>query len=301
MIRLPVRPPVRRGPPLAGLSAHASRRSALLGLILLAFAPPASADTVAHLVRELGGAPSFKVRVQAASLLARVRDPRVLPALTRALASDHEEVVRAFVASVLGPLEVPPDQEASLKQALERAARDPSARVRRAARRALQGLAAASRRAGANGKALASSTAVAPRPSAPGRIKILVGQFGDRSGRASPTLREHVRREVMQRLVTQRRVALADKLDPDVTFVVEGSIKRLQVATVRSDVEATCEVDLVLSRPSRGIMMVASGEASVQRMRAHFKPQQRSALEEEAVAYAVQSAHDNLAQFLERQ
>lgn len=254
-----------------------------------------------RLVHELHNARSFKVRAQAASLLARVEDARVVPALALALSSDKDDVVRAMVARLLGGNPGRDPQGLQARAALNRAATDRSSKVRKAAQAALLAL----RRTTAHNAQLAATLPANTLPAAPavaaGRMKIVVGQFADRSGQASPQLRERLRRQVMQQLQSQRRVMVVDRLEADVAFVVEGSIRRLSLSPMRADMDATCAVDLVLSRPTRGILLTATGEASVQRLRTSYKPQHRAAMEEEAMVHAVRSAHDSLAQYLARQ
>ncbi|MDX2023307.1 MAG: HEAT repeat domain-containing protein [Deltaproteobacteria bacterium] len=274
------------------------------GLLLIAAAvwsggPSAWAqDSVASLSGDLAGARSFKVRIQAAYLLGKLHDPRVLPALTRALSEDKEEVVREFVARLIAnnPGGDPAGNNARI--ALVNALRDRSDKVRRAAKSGLQTLEQNVRRT--------ASTNTRPMPPASGarankRIKIVVGKMADRSGQASTGQRDRARQEVMGQLRASPSIALQDQVDDDVSYIVDGSIRKLTLLSLRSDVEATCAIDLILSKPSRGILMVASGEASVQRPRGQFRPYQRDGMQSEAITHAVRSAHENLAQFLARQ
>lgn len=274
------------------------------GLLLIAAAvwsggPSAWAqDSVASLSEDLAGARSFKVRVQAAYLLGKLRDPRVLPALARALSGDKDDVVREFVAGVIAnnPGGDPAGNNARI--ALVSALRDRSDKVRRAAKSGLQALERnVQRMASANTRAMPPASA----PRANKRIKIVVGKMADRSGQASTGQRDRARQEVMGQLRASPSIALQDQVDDDVSYIVDGSIRKLTLMSVRSDMEATCAIDLILSKPSRGILMVASGEASVQKPRGQFRPHQRDGMQSEAIAHAVRSAHENLAQYLARQ
>src|SRR3954468_18342456 len=111
--------------------------SLLRGLAACAAALPLplqAADAVSRLVDALNSSRSFKVRVQAAVLLARLRDPRAAEALSRASASDPVAIVRAVALRQLAkgvladrlPLQV-------ARQAMNRALNDSEAMVRRAA------------------------------------------------------------------------------------------------------------------------------------------------------------------------
>jgi hypothetical protein len=96
-------------------------------------------------------------------------------------------------------------------------------------------------------------------------------------------------------------ITLQEAVDGDVSFILDGSIRKLTMSSLRTDMEATCAIELILSKPSRGILMVASGEASVQKPRGQYRPHQRDAMQLEAIAHAVRSAHENLAEFLAKQ
>lgn len=257
-------------------------------------------DTVASLAADLSGARSFKVRVQAAYLLSKLRDPRVLPALARALANDKDDVVREFVARLMAnnPGADPTGRTARL--ALANALHDPSEKVKRAAKGSLQTLEKrlqATAAAGVNTGAPPAS--IGPRGNR--RIKIVVGKMADRSGQASGSQRDRARQEVMGQLRASPTISLQDEVDGDVSYILDGSIRKLTLSSLRTDVEATCAIELILSKPSRGILMVASGEASVQKPRGQYRPQQRDGMQLEAITHAVRSAHENLAQFLARQ
>src|SRR5579859_7499542 len=107
---------------------------ALLLLLLLA-AKPAAADKVDDLARTLMTDDSYKVRVQAALVLGKLRDKRAVPTLIQAL-KDPNESVRGVAATSLGQIA---DKEAA--NALQEATNDPSEFVRNQARRALELLA----------------------------------------------------------------------------------------------------------------------------------------------------------------
>src|SRR4051812_24204497 len=94
----------------------------------------ARADRIDDLGRVLSGDPNWKVRMQAASVLGRLKDKRGVPALVRAL-SDGSESVRGVAAGALGEI-----GDAWAQAALQRALRDPSQLVRDQAQVALESL-----------------------------------------------------------------------------------------------------------------------------------------------------------------
>src|SRR5262249_607488 len=76
---------------------------------------PARADRVDDLCRSLTTDPSWRVRLQAAVVLGKLRDARAVPSLLRAL-QDENDTVRGLAAQVLGDL-----GDASAIAALQRA------------------------------------------------------------------------------------------------------------------------------------------------------------------------------------
>src|SRR5690349_14065314 len=61
----------------------------------------AAQEAVSKLVDLLSTSPSFKVRVQAASILGRMKDPRAAQALVRASSSDPHPLVRVLALRLL--------------------------------------------------------------------------------------------------------------------------------------------------------------------------------------------------------
>jgi hypothetical protein len=255
------------------------------------WAGPVAADTAGRLVDALDNARSYKVRVQAATLLARLRDPRVAEALARAAASDPHTTVRVVTLKLLArgaaagrlPMSV-------ARQTLNRALQDSDAPVRR---QATVSLAELDR----------GNPEPDPSPRAPARpsvTTVAVGSIGDRSGRASRALREQMRAQMRALLAREPRVQISDS-QTGVTFLVDGTISRLTLSQGGPTVEMLCAVELVVSRPPRGIISVASGEAIVQKPRAYFHQAARERMEADALEHAIRSAHENLAQFLANQ
>jgi hypothetical protein len=304
--------------PRLAMRALPARRSILAAL--LCGAPRAAAaarrvgrggDPLPKLVDNLGNAPSFKVRIQAAAVLARMKDPRVVGALGRAATSDDHPAVRAQAVRLLGRNPGGEASDARAREAIGRALKDPNAGVRAAAGAALAALDARARRLPKKAAVLEASTQAPPAPVAPpprtvgGKRVIAVGAMGDRSGKASATMRDRMRKEVAKNLRADPALAVAEIPARDAvgvaSFVVDGVISKLEHVTRGSDVETICAVELVVSRPPRGILLVSTGEAIVQRPRATVRPQSREAIEAEALTHAVRSAHDNLNRFFRTQ
>lgn len=252
-----------------------------------AFAARARGDAVARLLADLERSRSYKVRVSAAVTLARTGDPRVVSALARAVERDIEPIVRLTAVRLLAgnPGGDPAGREA--RAALNVAAVDRAPEVRRAAGQALASLDAS----------VTQSFATRQRRG----VAVAVRSVADRTGRASRAVRERLKNELVSVLRGSRDVRVADQVAPNEGFLVDGTVAKLDHVQSRTDVETTCSVELIVSRPPRGIVMVATGEATVQRPRVSFRPDQKGGMEEEAVSHAVRSAHENLARFLASQ
>ncbi len=266
-------------------AAFSTARRRLLVWAAAAVAIPhrsARADTVDRLVEALGTGSSFKVRVQAAALLGRVKDARACQALGRAAVMDPHPAVRTMAIRLLAKNpggDIMSAQQARL--AVSRALADKDPKVRKQAASALAELERG--------------------PARRGPAVVAVGHMGDRTGRASKTFRERMRSEIRALVGRESSVRLADGVETGVSFLVDGTIARLDLVAGPHDVEVACAVELVVSRPPRGIVTVASGEAVVQKPKSQFRPQMRLQLEEEALEHAVRSAHENLARFFAAQ
>jgi hypothetical protein len=67
-------------------------------------------------------------------------------------------------------------------------------------------------------------------------------------------------------------------------------------------VEISCEVSFVVGRlPSKAMVMMTSGGATVQAPRVGFRPEKERALQMDALEGAVQGANQNLLAFLKTQ
>jgi HEAT repeat protein len=234
---------------------------------------------------------SYKVRVEAAIVLGRLHQSRSVPALIGAL-RDPNPAVRATAVRSLGQIGSP-----IAKDAVGKALVDPVPLVRRMAKDAMRQL---------GGDDAAGDTPPAPTPGAPAiraragkKLSFEIKPMGDQSKRAGNALRSHMRDFVVAQL---RPYGDVEPRDNEGTYAVDGVIKELQTKTQGPDVEVTCAVQLVLSRqPGGGVFLLTSGEATVQRPKRHFKPQQASGMELEALENALRSASEDLLGQISRQ
>jgi hypothetical protein len=233
---------------------------------------------------------SYKVRVDAALVLGRLRQTRSIPALIGAL-KDSNPTVRASAARSLGLIGSP-----IARDAVAKAMYDPVPLVRKMAKEAMKQL----------GADVDSETPPAPTPGAPAirpragkKLSFEVKQMGDQSNKANTALRSHMRDFIVAQLRPYGDVAPREN---EGTYAVDGVIKDLSTSTRGSDVETNCAVQLVLSRqPGGGVFLLTSGEATVQRPKRQWKPQQKPGMEMEALENALRSASEDLLNQIARQ
>jgi hypothetical protein len=236
----------------------------------------AAGDPVPKLLENLYGSRSFKVRVQAANLLGRIKDPRAFQGLVRAAGEDPHPAVRVVAVRILARRAGEGDQA---RLAITRALGDRDPAVRRQAAASLADL----QKAGAARR---------------GPTLVAVGGIGDRTGRSSKAFRDRLREQIRGLIAAEPRVQLAEVGQPGVSYVVDASISKLDLAPSGLDMEAVCGIELVISRPPRGIITVASGEAIVGKPKRQYKPILKDSMENEALEAAVRSAHESLSKFL---
>jgi hypothetical protein len=243
-----------------------------------ACAMPRSPASLEEASATLSGARNEKVRVQAALVLGRLGDPRAVPALIRAL-RDRSPLVRAVAAEVLGHLGAE-----SARTALEAATRDESPYVRRHAAQALRQVDRGVRSEPRTHPPAEPESL--PRPRSP---ILEIHQMGDRTHRASPALRERMRRAVTAELAAVPPQPHQDR------FMVDGAIRAIEITQRSLDVEVKCDVQLILSTwPGHSILLMSSGEATVQRPRARFRSGMLAEMQNDAVQHAVRGAAEAL-------
>jgi len=252
---------------------------AVLVMFALA-AAPARADRIDDLCRTLNHDSSWRVRLQAAVVLGKLRDPRSVPSLLKAL-GDENETVRGLSAQVLGEIGEP-----SAVMALDHARRsDSSAFVRNRANEALQKMQPAeAHHGGQHG----------------GALHVEVGGVGAKAQKASPEMTQRLREYIIRELSRTPGLTLEGK--PLSGFLIDSSITSVSRKLTDQWVEISCEVSFVVGRlPSRAMVMMTSGGATVQAPRMGMRPDKEKALQFDALEGAVQGAHENLLAFLKTQ
>jgi HEAT repeats len=257
-------------------------RCTLLQCLLLSLlAGPARADRVDDLSNVLVTDSSWRVRLQAAVVLGKLHDRRAVPALMRALA-DPVETVRGMAAQVLGDL-----GDQSALAALDRSRRDPSPFVRNAAASSFYRLKGA-------------AVAAAPPPKASRGVHVEVGGIGAKTAAASPELKQRLREFITRELQHTPGVTLDGA--PLNGFLIDSAITSISKRSTPDGIEISCEISLIVGRlPSKAMVMMTSGGASVQAPKAGFSPEREKAVQVDVLEGAVHSAHENLLAFLKTQ
>ncbi|MCA1663058.1 MAG: HEAT repeat domain-containing protein [Myxococcales bacterium] len=266
------------------LPVHRCRITVAVLLYIALAAAPARADRIDDLCRTLTNDSSWRVRLQAVVVLGKLRDPRSVPSLLRAL-GDENETVRGLSAQVLGEIGA---QSALI--ALDRARRsDASAFVRNKANEAIIKLQPADAQAHRGGGTASSSRA----------LHVEVGGIGAKA-HASPELTQRLREYIIRELARTPGLTLEGK--PLSGFLIDSSITNVSRKLTDQWIEITCEVSFVVGRlPSRAMVMMTSGGATVQAPRMGMRPEREKALQFDALEGAVQGAHENLLAFLKTQ
>ncbi|HXJ23695.1 MAG TPA: HEAT repeat domain-containing protein [Polyangia bacterium] len=240
--------------------------------------------------------PSFKVRVEAALILGRLRQPRSIPALVGAL-RDPNGGVRAAAADALGDLARPEPTPAVLttgtlpRDALFAALHDPEPGVRRSARAALH-------RMGVEDDARPAMAGEAEIRHRHSETSFEVKGMGDPARHAGPAMQSHMRDFLIAQL---RPYGEVEPREGHGTYAIDGVIKDLSLSTSGRDVEVTCAVQLTISKqPGGGVFMLTNGQATVQKPRRQFRPQLRPSMELEALETAVRAASEDLVTHLAR-
>lgn len=255
----------------------------LLGLALALYALPARADNVDTLIASLLGDRSYKVRLQAAISLGRLRDGRAVPALVRALKNDRERTVRAMAAQALatiGDLDALP--------ALTAAQDDKDKFVRTQVADAIVRLGG---RPAERGRAAPAS-----------KVLLAIGGMGDRTRRARTQLLQQMREYVRLELEATPGVAVAQNGEAKARrFTVEGSITEISRKMLPDWVQVTLGVSLILtSHPGGAIVGMTSTTATVEHPRRGYRPDQQPRLEERALQSAVRGAHQSIVPYLRK-
>lgn len=250
-----------------------------------------------RLVELLRNSGNYRVRVQSAQSLGRIRDPQTVPPLIEAL-RDRHPAVRAASALALGRIGSP---EALV--ALQRLARDSNQpqEVISQANRAIQQIRAMTQmNRSSQGKSSGQPVQT--------RFYIGVGEMGNTTKKRSGELEKTLARMVRSELSKADGVKLAPAREPLnktkrilkakgwTGFYIQGSVTRLELTGGK--IHAVVSI-MVLSNPGRDLRMMLQGRGiATVHSSGSLSSGQRRNLEDSALEGAVRGAMTRLAQTL---
>jgi len=255
----------------------------------------ARTDRLVRLLRDSG---NYRVRIQSAQSLGRIRDPETVPILVAALSDSHHAV---RIASILALGRIGhPDAIAPL----QRLVRD-SGQPREVTRHAQEAISQIGRMSRPSTKS-ASSGAGSGRP----RFYIGVGTMGNTTSRRPGELETKLQGIVRRQLSAQSSIDVApDGETPRETkrvlagrqlegYFIQGSVTRLEETS--GQIHAVVSI-MVLTNPDRNLRMMLQGRGSVSGASGQLSESRRRRLEDSAVDGAVQGAIQRLSKQLASQ
>ena len=252
-------------------------------VVTWAWGLPARADKVDDLTRSLLQESSYKVRVQAALILGKLKDPRAIAALSQALLHDDNATVRATVATSLGQIGDP-----SAKNALEGATQDVDGYVRGQAEKALATL-------GGGSKPPTSS------PHGAAKFYLAIGfQGGGKQAEASQMVRDALAKELQKLPGVTLTVGVGEPTAAMLSqrklqgYIVDGTITRLSATLAGGSSQIDCDLKaFVATYPGKSIKMMTTEGASLQ-----ASASERESAKRDCIAAAAESIRDDVGKYL---
>jgi hypothetical protein len=137
-------------------------------------------------------------------------------------------------------------------------------------------------------------------PSSPRALHVEVGGIGAKTALASPELKQRLREFITRELAHTPGVTLEGA--PQNGFLIDSAITSITRHNTPEYIEISCEISLIVGKlPSKAMVMMTSGGASVQAPKAGFSPEREKAVQVDVLEGAVHSAHENLLAFLKTQ
>ncbi len=253
-----------------------------LGLGLVLGATPAFADRMDDLVKSLSSDPSYKVRVQAALVLGKLKDARAIPALSQAL-RDQDATVRGTAASALGQI-----GNAAARDALEGAAQDVDGFVRGQAQKALA--------------MLGTGTTTKPPTGKGARFYMAIGfqTVGKAGPEYATVIREALAKELQKLPDVTLTVGTGDPTAATLSqhklqgFVVDGTIQRLTATMAGGQAQIDCDLKaFVATYPAKSIKMMTTEGASLQ-----VGANERESAKKDCIQAAAEAIKDDVGKYL---
>ncbi len=243
-------------------------------LVLLGGVGTAAADNVDQLIKQLDSGSDYKVRLSAATSLAKLGDERAIPAFIKALGKDSDKTVRA--AAALGLAKVITADTAAAKRtpavtALEKASKsDKDSFVKKQAKKALDKI----KKLGTGG----GKTVVdgGGGGAVEGGVYVDIGEMSAKVDEASAM--KGLMRKTVEKTFTKNAKDMPTKwaggkaptkkqLDASKTqaFHVDGTLNALTTSVKGSSTIVTCKVNMLIATyPEKSMFGFLEGGASVQ-------------------------------------
>ena len=259
----------------------------------------ARTDRLVELLERSG---NYRVRVQSAQSLGRIRDPVTVPALVKALADDHP-AVRAAAAQSLGRIGSA-EAIAPLRRAASKSGQ--SAEVVRYATDAIDQIQRMTKMSARASSPSPGGPGKAPGAGGPVRFYVGVGDMGNTTGRRGGDLEAALKRMLRDELGRAGQIDIApDGETPGQTkrilddrgltgYFVQGSVTRLEEEA--GQVQAVVSL-MVLTNPDRNLRMMLQGRgaAGAAGKGSRVAPSAVRDLEDSALQAAVRGAVSKLA------
>jgi hypothetical protein len=238
-------------------------------LVLLGHARPAAADNVDQLVKQLDTGSDYKVRLSAATSLAKLGDARAIPAFIKALGKDSDKTVRAAAALGLSKIitaDTPADKRDAAIKALEKASTgDKDAFVKKQAKKALDKL-----------KKLKSGGGATAGAAVAGGIYIDIGEMSAKVADAAAV--KTLMRKTVEKTFSKHAKDMSTKwtggkaptkkqLDAAKTqaYHVDGTIVEMTTKASGSSTNVSCKVSMLIATfPEKSMFGFLEGGATVQ-------------------------------------
>jgi hypothetical protein len=273
-----------------GLSLCVTRRSVLLAILvlplsLLVLSDRADAqDRVNRLIQILQADSSYKVRMQAAITLGRLKERRAVPALIRALGDDNE-TVRGVTCAALAAI----GDARAIPELKRRAREDSNAFVRAQAEKAVKTL------AGAGG------------PPAGARFFLTLGKLTNKASKGGSQATRVLGDALMKEFSRVSGVATdwggrlpsgAELSKRKVKgFVLDGSILSLTARRTGSSVEISCSIKVSMATfPGNSMKAFYTGGASTEVSASSYRPEAEDGLFKDVLEGAAQGAREHIVQ-----
>ena len=231
--------------------------SSVILITLTMYTAVAKADTrTEYLIKMLESSSNYRLRVQAATTLGKLRSAEAIPALVKATKDQNELVIisSAIALKQIGDVTILPQLEESAKKATSAAAKSQLEQTIRIL------------------KEIGNSGQAVPKTKKIPKFLVRVDAMGNSSAQQSENLTELMRELVLERVAAEQDVILQkEKLSSEIVskkikreklkgYIISGSILKLDVVDDRLVVKLGLNL---FSNPDYSLLMMPTAEASI--------------------------------------